>query len=370
MFKHNRRSFMIASLAAAACTQAGTGVAASQGLGDIAASRGIRFGSMVKARYLQQDRAYVATMRQEIKLASCFSLQWEDVEKKRGDARYPHGDLEIGWANDEQMACSAGFLVWQDSLPKWFDDIETRADAEQAIRDHVTRTVSRYGEKVQLWQVGNEAVKPKDGRPDGLQNSPLLDKIGIEYLDVAFHAAHEAAPHAELLYNDGQLEYDIPDQEQRRKIMLELIDGLLKRGVPINTVGTHSHLFTQYNDKFNEKTVERFLKEISDRGLGIAITELDVGDAGSPSDITQRDADVAASYKRYLDVALANPRVKTVLMWGMTDKDSWVVRGDLKLYVRNDGLDPRPLPFDKNYQQHPCYAAIAQALQSAPVHAA
>src|SRR4051812_5468787 len=207
MFKHNRRAFMIASFAAAACAQARTGAAANAGLGDIAASRGIRFGSMVKARYLQQDRQYADMMRREIKLASCFSLQWKDVEKKRGNARYPHADVEIGWAEDEHMACSAGFLVWQDSLPEWFEEIETRADAETAIRDHVTRTCSRYGEKVRLWQVGNEAIKPKDKRPDGLQNSPLLDKIGVEYLDVAFHAAHDAAPHAELLYNDGQLEY-------------------------------------------------------------------------------------------------------------------------------------------------------------------
>src|SRR3954469_11784769 len=105
MLNHNRRSFIIGSLAAAACARTGIAAADSLGLGDIAAARGIRFGSMVKARYLQQDRAYADMMRREIKLASCFSLQWEDVEKERGEAQYPRGDVEINWANDEHMAC-------------------------------------------------------------------------------------------------------------------------------------------------------------------------------------------------------------------------------------------------------------------------
>jgi endo-1,4-beta-xylanase len=256
--------------------------------------------------------------------------------------------------------------VWDDNLPKWFEALESSSESEQAIRDHVTATCRHFGTGVQLWQVGNEALKPKDLRPDGLAKNVLIKRHGIEYLDIAFHAAHEAAPHAELLYNDGLLEYDTDDGIARRKHMLELIDGLLKRGVPITTVGTHAHLFTQWNDKFSEKTIESFFKEISDRGLDIAITELDVGDAGSPADFAKRDAEVASTYKRYLDVALANPRLKTVVMWSLTDKDSWVVRGDIRLFKRADGLKPRPMPFDEIYKPRPAYAAIAAALQAAP----
>jgi endo-1,4-beta-xylanase len=366
MFNHNRRSFLIGSLAAAACTGAASAEAATPGLGDIAAARGIRFGSMVKARYLQKDKRYIAMMKREIAMASCFSMQWGYVEKQRGNRDYTRGDQEVDWARAAAKACSAGFLVWDDQLPKWFEQLDNRAESERAIQEHVAETCRHFGESIQLWQVGNEALKPKDLRPDGLAKNVLIARHGIEYLDIAFHAAKEAAPHAELLYNDGLLEYDTPDGIARRKHMLALIDGLLKRGVPITTVGTHGHLFTQWNDKFSEKTIESFFKEISDRGLDIAITELDVGDAGSPADFAQRDADVAATYKRYLDVALANPRLKTVIMWSLTDKDSWVVRGDIKLFARKDGLKPRPMPFDANYDTRPAYAAIAEALAAAP----
>jgi hypothetical protein len=70
---------------------------------------------------------------------------------------------------------------------------------------------------------------------------------------------------------------------------------------PIDVIGIQSHLATEYNWKLDDRSLADFLKKISDRGLKIMITELDVVDRASPSDIPTRDADVAALYKRYLD---------------------------------------------------------------------
>jgi endo-1,4-beta-xylanase len=162
------------------------------------------------------------------------------------------------------------------------------------------------------------------------------------------------------------VELDLPWHRQKRKALFELLDGFRKRNVPIDMVGLQGHLETEKMPNFNEKVFEGVLRELTDRGLEIMITELDVIDRGSPADIKRRDAEVAAAYRRYLDVALANPSVKAVITWGLSDRDSWITNGQYKQTVRADGLKPRPLPFDADYVPKPAYAAIAEALNAAP----
>ena len=368
MLRQTRRRLLATGAATLLAAGRPSFAAAASGLGDIAAGKGLLFGSYARRRLLLKDNAYVAMMKREIKLASCFSMQWPLVSPEVGEMRFESGDDEVNWAADSGIKCSGGFLIW-DKVPKWFGEIQTRAEAVRAVQDHINETCTHFGKRVQLWQVGCEAINPQDERPDRLERNLLLDKIGTDYLDVAFHAAREAAPHATLLYNDTHLEYDLPDQQMRREGVLNLLDGLLGRGVPIDAVGMQGHLYTAFNQHFDERILENFINELAARNLKIVITELDVADKGSPADITLRDADVAATYKRYLDVVLANPKVGTLIMWCLSDKDSWIVRGDLRAHVRDDGLTPRPMPFDDKYRPKPAYDAIAQALAAAPMRA-
>ena len=54
------------------------------------------------------------------------------------------------------------------------------------------------------------------------------------------------------------------------------------------------------------------------------VTELDVTDRSSPSDIATRDEEVARLYGLYLDVALHNRVAIAVITWGLTDRESWI----------------------------------------------
>jgi endo-1,4-beta-xylanase len=75
---------------------------------------------------------------------------------------------------------------------------------------------------------------------------------------------------------------------------------------------------------------------------------------------------VASLYKRYLDVVLDNRATIAVITWGLSDRESWITRGDEKGFRRADGLPPRPLPFDDQYRPKKAYEAIAEALRAAP----
>ena len=93
-------------------------------------------------------------------------------------------------------------------------------------------------------------------------------------------------------------------------------------------------------------------------GLKIFITEVDVKDQALPSDVAARDAGVAAQYHAYLTAILSHPAVKTVIIWGLSDRLTWLSAQA----PRKDGLPVRVLPLDDQLQRKPAWTAIVNAL--------
>jgi len=93
-------------------------------------------------------------------------------------------------------------------------------------------------------------------------------------------------------------------------------------------------------------------------GLKIFITELDVKDQALPSDFALRDAGVAEQYHAFLTTVLAHPAVNTLILWGLSDRRTWL-SGQAP---RNDGLPVRVLPLDDQLQRKPAWTAVINAL--------
>jgi endo-1,4-beta-xylanase len=96
------------------------------------------------------------------------------------------------------------------------------------------------------------------------------------------------------------------------------------------------------------------------------ITELDVLDLDTPSDIELRDKAVADLYRRVLGVALDQTAVISVVTWGLSDRYTWLTARRDKRYVRSDGMPARPLPFDDWFRPKPAYYALLAAFTGAP----
>jgi endo-1,4-beta-xylanase len=140
-----------------------------------------------------------------------------------------------------------------------------------------------------------------------------------------------------------------------------------KAGTPVDAVGIEAHLRAVGGPPFSAARLRRFLADIAALDLTIEITELDVTDENAPGDIAARDRLVADTYRRFLDAALDEPAVKTVITWGLSDRHSWIVRRETnEERWRKDGLPSRPLPFDAGLRPKPACAAIAQAFAHAP----
>ena len=120
-------------------------------------------------------------------------------------------------------------------------------------------------------------------------------------------------------------------------------------------MGIQAHLLAAYWDSFNPRQYRRFLKQLSDRGLKILITEMDVLDDGLPAAIGPRDRGVAEIYADYLDTTLANPAVKSLITFGLSDRYTWLQED----YPREDGAARRPLPYDEDLQPKPALPGAA-----------
>jgi endo-1,4-beta-xylanase len=210
--------------------------------------------------------------------------------------------------------------------------------------------------------VVNEAFKLADGRSDGLRNTPWLQFLGPDYVEIAFRTAAEADPKALLVYNDYGFDYDTREDEAKQTTVLKFLERLLSRKVPIQALGIQAHLRGKDRDKFNSRKLRAFLHDVASMGLKILITEMDVTDQKLPKDINERDRIVAGMYEDYLSVVLDEPAVIAVLTWGLSDRYTW-----LSQYApRSDKAPVRPLPFDAQMQRKLAWNAIARAFDKAP----
>jgi endo-1,4-beta-xylanase len=361
----SRRGFLTAAAATAACRPAFAAEPAST-LRAAAASRGLLYGSYIDPWEIQQEADYAAVCERECGLTVTARMDWDHLQPTASRHDFTGVDADYDWARKYDMKFRGHTLVYGERAPAWYADLPNRAAAVAALESHVAETCRHFAGRVQSWDVVNEAILIPAGRPDHLRPHVFLDKIGPDYLDISYHTARANDSAARLVYNEFGIEMELPEQLAKRQVLLDLIDGFKKRGVPLDAIGLQSHLYFADMPHFDETAFSRFLSELAGRGLEIMLTELDVVDKGAPSDVAARDAAVAAVYRRYLDVALANRAVTTVITWGVSDRMSWIVSVPDPLTKRDDGLRPRPLPFDADMHQKPAYNAIADALRSAP----
>jgi len=161
----------------------------------------------------------------------------------------------------------------------------------------------------------------------------------------------------------GDLEYADELSSQKRTLYLRLVEGLVKKGVPISGFGLEAHLLP--HRPFAQKDYRQFLAELAGMGLTLHVTELDVNDKSFPADMETRDRLGADYCKQFLETALDEKSVKALLTWGMSDRYNWMNK--LKAPNRADGLPSRSFPFDADLRPKPLYYVLAAALKSAPI---
>ena len=328
-----------------------------------ASAHGILFGSAAAQGVLSTDAAYAAAIARECAIITPEAeLKWGTLRPSPTGFNFAPADALLAWAQSNNIQMRGHTLVFWQSIPGWFNQTVNAGNAAQTMQNHISTVCGHYAGKLHSWDVVNEGIDFSSGRPDGLRNSVWLQLLGPDYIAQAFQMARAADPQALLVYNDFGFEYASPDQEMRRRAVLALLTKLKSANVPIQALGLQTHLYAGMTAQFKPAVYQAFLKEVSDLGLKIFITEMDVQDGGLPGDTGARDQQIAGIYSQVLTAALANPAVTVVETWGLADKYSWLQ----KHAPRKDGLEVRTLPLDDSLQPKGVYDAIGAALDGAP----
>jgi endo-1,4-beta-xylanase len=334
-----------------------------------AASRGLLYGSTIATDQVLADDDFTALVRRECAaLVTENELKWGNICDAPGEYDFAPADAIVDFAAANRIAMRGHTLLWYYKTPRWFRELPDAATAEREMLSHIATVAGRYRGRMVLWDVVNEPFEPAHGRADGLRGAIFVDKVGPHYLDLAFHAARQADPTARLLLNEYGIEYDSPADDTKRRVILRHLERLRRDGVPVELLGIQGHLEIGVKP-FSAKKLRAFLAEVAGMGIEMAITELDVVDAAAPGDIVRRDRMVADEYRRFLDVMLDEPAVRTVFTWGLSDRHSWLVRRESGENTwRSDGLPPRPLPFDAALAPKPAWTILAGCLAGTARH--
>jgi endo-1,4-beta-xylanase len=337
-----------------------------------AAAKKMRFGSAVAWSGFGADRGsfanpnYAALLEHDCALLVPENeLKWAIIQPTNSPPDFTQFDAMLAYAEFQGMAIRGHSLVWHTRqwMPAWTESYDygptPAAEATRILTEHIQTVIRRYGTRIMVYDVVNEAVDPGTG---GLYETALSTAMGgaQTLLDFAYRTARAEHPTAQLVYND-YMGWD--GGSTHRDGVLALLQGFKARGVPVDALGIQSHM--SIDTAANVATVianqtpawRAFLDAVVALGYKLVITEMDVRDGGAPVDFPTRDAAVAAYARGYLDLMFSYPQLKDVLVWGMCDKYSWLQ----SFSPRSDGKPLRPCPYDDGFQAKAFQRAIDAA---------
>jgi len=304
---------------------------------------GIYIGAAVE-RSLLDIPDYAYTLKREFNILTTENaLKFANVHPQPDTYSFDDADYIISFAESNGMKVRGHTLVWHQQLPTWITQGRyTREEWINILREHIMTVVGRYRGKIYAWDVVNEAVED-DGT---LRDNIWLKNIGPEYIELAFRWAHEADPQALLFYND----YGAEGLGVKSDAIYSFIKSLLDKGVPIHGVGLQMHISLE--NPPNPQEIAANIRRLNDLGLEVHITEMDVR-IKTPArweDLIKQ----AEIYREILKVCLSAERCKVFVMWGFTDKHSWIPS-----HFAGYGA---ALIFDESYKPKPAYYYIIATL--------
>jgi endo-1,4-beta-xylanase len=363
-----------ALVAAAASPTFAAGAAPS--LNQLAARSGRRFGSAVAWSPPGTDAgsitnpSYTRLLEHECSLLVPENqLKWQWVRRTPGEFEFRAFDAIADYAAKHDFKLRGHTLFWTPTkwYPKWLADTKfgSAAGAAKLLTEHVRTVCAHYGTRIYSYDVVNEAVQPETG---AIRDTNVTRALGGEgFLDLMFHTARDAAPHAQLVYNDYMSWERNPIDEMHMKGVLKLLEGFRKRGTPVDALGVQSHIRLLKHlpvaqiVRESERPWRRFIDEVVGMGYKLLITEFDVNDHAAPTNPQVRDSMVADYGRAYLDLMLSYPQLGDVLAWGITDRYSWLTGFDR----RADKTLVRGTPYDSSFRPKPLRAAMAEAFRTA-----
>lgn len=291
-------------------------------------------------------------------------MKWENIQPGPRTYNWEPADAYVKMGERLGMWIVGHTLVWHSQLPDYVNDTTDPDQLRQYMADHIRAVAGRYAGRIDGWDVLNEALN-EDG---SYRETVFYRVLGEQYILDAFRLAAEAAPDAELYYND----YNLHDPRKRQGV-LRIVRLLQDNGIRIDGVGMQGH-YALHRPPISE--VEASIEAYAGTGVGVMITELDLttlpnpwdlegaevsqnfaGDpamdpypTGLPDSVADRLAD---RYAELFALFLKHDAAVTrVTLWGVTDAQSWLNNWPIR------GRTNYPLLFDRQSRPKAAYHRV------------
>lgn len=322
--------------------------AQSKPLRALAEKRGVYIGTAVAMKPLKNEPVYRKTIEREFNIIVAENaFKWSSVRPAKDKFYFKDTDRLVKFAETNKMKLRGHTLVWHRQIPKWLIEGNfTRDETIKILKEHIKTIVRRYKGKILAWDVVNEAIDDQTGK--FRIDSFWYQKLGSDYIKLAFEWAREADPTAKLYYND----YSVEGLNAKSEGVYNLLQELKKQKVPIDGIGWQMHV----ENGFRIEPQHRInAGRLTDLNLELSITEMDVRlKLPAASEDLQKQA---AAYRDVADFCLAQTACKALLIWGFTDKYSWIPKE-----FKNTG---GALIFNEFYKTKPAYAALQESFVKA-----
>ncbi len=291
---------------------------------------------------------YTRTLHEEFNmLVAENAMKFGPMRPQPGVFNFASSDHLIVFAQEHQMTPRGHALIWHNQLPQWVNEGEfTRDSLLSVMEEHITKVVGRYKGIIREWDVVNEAIDM--GEEDNFRRTLFYNVIGPEYIDSAFVYAHRADPEAFLFYND----YSADQVNGKSNRIYDMVEGMLNNGIPIHGVGLQGHFVL---GQINHSSIDQNIKRFGELGVLVNFTEIDIRIPAALFYDDQAWAEQGSQYRNLLQVCLDNDNCTSFVMWGFTDRYSWIPGF-------TNGNYGQALILDNNYQPKPAYFELLDLL--------
>ncbi len=186
-------------------------------------------------------------------------------------------------------------LVWSWEIPNWLRNTESKDVWNNSIKEYIQTVMSETKGTNPIIVVVNEYKNPKD---------IIYQKLGTDYLEIAFQEVRTDSPSATLIYNDYENE---TTAGSRYQLTMDVAKTLSAKSL-LDGVGLEMHLSGS-----TPPSKDDVILAMKSYGLPIYITEFDVNMKGVQGDSKTRMIAQAQIYKSIMDACIESQVCKHIV---------------------------------------------------------
>ena len=341
------KGLRIGEAPAGAWSETQDGYYTQPGLTELAAQRNLTIGTEFLNDRTSEPR-YCQIMKRDFGVAVLSDFSSPGIWLGPGQYDFSALDRAVDYSSQRGWRIRASHLIWGDPdyLPAWLKNSNYSKDEYiQIMEQYIRDIVGRYKGRVQEWSIANEATIRSWTPGMDFWN----DKIGPEYIALAFQTARQADPNGVLIFNDvnNQSSQDTGSSGVVNK-MYATVKQLKSQGVPIDVVGMQMHLLQPFETSVlpQKADVIATMQKFAALGVRIYITEFDVYMVRLPGTQAEKLNIETKIYHDMMEACLESGVCDSFSTWGISEKDP----------------NAASLMFDVNFDPKPAYFAVRDAL--------